>query len=63
MKNLKIITAFFAIATAVLLAMWVLGIISNESTKDAVVKVAAVSGIIAALSAILQLLGSGGQKR
>ena len=56
MKSLRIVTAFFAIITAGLLALWVLGVIDNDATKDTIVKLALISGIAVALSAVLQLL-------
>lgn len=56
MKSLRIVTAFFAIITAGLLTLWVLGVIDNEATKDTIIKLALVSGIAVALSAVLQLL-------
>lgn len=59
MKTLRILTALFAVAAAILLIMWVLELVSDEATKDAIIKVAAVFGIFAALSAVIQLVSSG----
>jgi hypothetical protein len=63
MKNLstifKLITLVFAIITAVLLSAWVLNVVSSEEAKDAIIKIAALTGIAAALSAIVQFVTRG----
>jgi hypothetical protein len=56
MKTLKIITALLAVITAVMLILWVIGVTDSESTKEAILKVATISGIAAALAAVLQVL-------
>ncbi len=53
---LRILTALFAVISAVMLILWVIGVIDGESTKELILKIATVFGIAAALSAILQLL-------
>ena len=53
---LRILTALFAVISAVMLILWVIGVIDGESTKELILKIATVFGIATALSAILQLL-------
>ena len=56
------ITALFAVVTAGLLILWVVGAIDSTETKDLIVKLAAVSGIVAALSAVLQIVVGSSKK-
>lgn len=54
---LRLVAMIFVIVTATLLLLTVVNAIDSEETKEAIIKLAAVCGIIAASSMALSFLG------
>jgi hypothetical protein len=54
---LRLAAVLFVSVTAVLLILTVANIIDSSETRDAIIKLAAISGIIAAAAMILSFLG------